>query len=115
MLKWFAILRRIDQSLLWGFAGTVIYSMIFLQPSMRDTTLGRYTTEHEVEYVIVAIFICGMVDVVLKLARLPREYLACHHEWLPPRVGREPPFSRVQFSTKSPKFGLLPKTVLQSP
>lgn len=90
ILQRFAFLRRIDQTLLWGFAGTIVYYMIFLRPSLRDTTLGRYTTEHEVEYVIVAIFICGTVDVIFKLARLPREYLACHHEWLPPRVGREP-------------------------
>ncbi len=52
--------------------------------------LYRYTTEHAVEYVIVALFCWGLVDVLLKVAAFPKESLALRHEWLPQRHGREP-------------------------
>jgi hypothetical protein len=57
---------------------------------MRGTMLHHYTTEHSVEYVIVALFIWRIIDLVLKLLTFPREYLALRQEWLPPRRAREP-------------------------
>jgi biopolymer transport protein ExbB/TolQ/polyhydroxyalkanoate synthesis regulator phasin len=57
---------------------------------MRDTVLYHYTTEHIVEYVIVALFIWGIVDVVLKFVSFPKELLALRQEWLPARTAREP-------------------------
>lgn len=84
------VLRRFDPSLLLGIGGTILFYIVVLQPGMRDSTLTHYTTEHEVEYVIVALFIWGLVDISLKLLSLPREYMAAHHAWLPARLGREP-------------------------
>ena len=57
---------------------------------MRETQLAKYTSEHAVEYVIVMLFFWGMIDIVIKLLSFPRQYLATRHEWLPPRMGREP-------------------------
>lgn len=83
-------LRRLDPSFLLAILGTVLFYGVVLHPSMRGSTLTHYTTEHQVEYVIVVLFIWGLVDITLKLLALPREYMAAHHAWLPSRVGREP-------------------------
>lgn len=56
---------------------------------MRETILHRYTTEHVVEYVIVALFIWGIIDILGKFLSFPRELLALRLDWLPPRQGRE--------------------------
>ncbi len=79
-----------DPSLLFAVPATGIYYAIVFQPEMRDTLLFRYTTEHTIEYVIVAMFMWGMVDVVLKLLTFPREFLALRQTWFPPRSGRVP-------------------------
>lgn len=89
-LRRLQVLRRFDPSLLLGVVGTVLYYSVVLQPGMRKSTLAHYTTEHEVEYVIVALFIWGLIDITIKLLCLPREYMAAHHAWLPARAGREP-------------------------
>lgn len=89
-LRRLQVLRRFDPSLLLGVVGTLLFYGVVLQPGMRETTLAHYTTEHEVEFVIVALFIWGLVDITIKLLSLPREYMAAHHAWLPARVGREP-------------------------
>jgi biopolymer transport protein ExbB/TolQ len=65
------------------------YYVIWL-PSMRGTLLHHYTTEHAVEYVIVGVFIWGIIDIALKLLSFPREIVALRQDWLPPRQGREP-------------------------
>ena len=75
--------------ILAAIATTAFYVVIFL-PSMRGTLLYHYTTEHAVEYVIVAVFIWGIIDIALKLLSFPREILSLRQEWLPPRQGREP-------------------------
>jgi len=48
---------------------------------MHSTLLHRYTTEHPVEYVIVALFIWGLVDIGLKLMAFPKERWATRHDW----------------------------------
>ena len=75
--------------ILAAIATAVFYGVVFL-PSMRGTLLYHYTTEHAVEYVIVAVFIWGIIDIALKLLSFPREILSLRQEWLPPRQGREP-------------------------
>jgi biopolymer transport protein ExbB/TolQ len=82
--------RGVDLSLLLGVAGTVGFYAVILQPSMHGTLLHRYTTEAPVDYVIVAMFIWGVVDLFMKTAGFPREMLALRESWLPPRSGREP-------------------------
>jgi biopolymer transport protein ExbB/TolQ len=82
--------RSIDPSFLLGAAATAAFYGFVNQPSMSASILHRYTSEHVVEYVIVALFIWGLVDILLKLLWLPREILALQQEWLPPRMGREP-------------------------
>ena len=57
---------------------------------MKESLWYRYTTEHAVEYVIVALFIWGLVDIALRLMSFPRQFMALRTEWLPPKVGREP-------------------------
>jgi len=57
---------------------------------MQGSLLQRYTTEHFVDYVIVTLWIWGMVDLLLRLAPAPREVLALRERWLPTRQGIEP-------------------------
>ncbi len=79
-----------DFSFMLGVAATVgFYAMVFFTP-LRDTMLYRYTTEHAVEYVIVALFCWGLMDVLMKVSSFPKESLALRQEWLPQRHGREP-------------------------
>lgn len=86
--KW--LVRALDPAFLMGAIATVAFYVVIHQPAMRDTMLYRYTTEHFVEYVIVALFIWGLMDVALKVLALPKEKLALRHDWLPTRQGREP-------------------------
>lgn len=86
------IARRhgMDVSFLLGAAATAgFYALVFFTP-LRDTMLYRYTTEHAVEYIIIALFWWGLMDMLLKVAAFPKESLALRHEWLPSRHGREP-------------------------
>lgn len=82
--------RRFDPSLILGAVCTVAFYAFVHQPAMRDTMLSRYTTEHAVEYVIVALFIWGLCDIFLKLLCFPKEIWALRQDWLPARAGREP-------------------------
>src|SRR5580704_1832605 len=75
--------------ILAAVATAVFYAVVYL-PSMKGTLLYHYTTEHAVEYVIVAVFIWGIIDIVWKFLAFPREIMALRQEWLPPRQGREP-------------------------
>lgn len=79
-----------DPSLIVAVFCTLIYYAIMLQPSMKGSVLARYTTEHAVDYIIVAMFFWGMVDVALKLCSFPRELFALRADWIAQRTGREP-------------------------
>ena len=85
-----ALLRKFDLSMVLGAAATAIFYGIVLQPAMHHTLIQRYTTEHPVDYVIVAMFMWGIADIVLKTMSFPRESMALREAWLPPRTGREP-------------------------
>lgn len=82
-------LKLIDPSIVLGGLATLAFYGVIHQPAMRDSLLHHYTTEHVVEYAIVALFIWGMTDIVLKLFGFPRELLALRQDWLPPCTGRE--------------------------
>ena len=69
---------------------TFAFYWFVTQESMKESLLHRYTTEHAVEYVIVAFFIWGITDVVLRALGFPREMLALRQDYLPPPGGREP-------------------------
>jgi biopolymer transport protein ExbB/TolQ len=84
------LLRALDPSFFLAALCTVAFYAIVHRPSMHGTLLYHYTTEHVVEYVIVALFIWGIVDVLLKLLYFPRDLLALRQEWLPARTTREP-------------------------
>ncbi len=84
------VTRGVDLSLILGMAGTVGFYAVMLQPSMHGSLLQRYTTEHPVDYVIVGMFIWGVIDLMLKTCAFPREMLALRETWLPSRSGREP-------------------------
>lgn len=79
-----------DPSLMLAIPATGIYYAIVLQPAMRESVLYRYTGVHAVEYVIVAMFLWGMIDVFLKSCSFPRELWALRRPWLPQRTGRVP-------------------------
>jgi biopolymer transport protein ExbB/TolQ len=79
-----------DPSFILAAIATGVFYFVIWLPSMRGTLLHHYTTEHAVEYVIVAVFIWGIIDIALKLLSFPREMLALRQDWLPPRQGREP-------------------------
>ncbi|HUY32655.1 MAG TPA: MotA/TolQ/ExbB proton channel family protein [Pirellulales bacterium] len=82
--------RVTESSWVLGAIATVSFYAIVLQPSMRGTIIHRYTAENAVDYVIVALFFWGGIDVILKLLSFPAEVLALKQNWLPPRKGREP-------------------------
>ena len=85
-----AILRKLDLSFVLGAAATAVFYGIVLQPSFHGTLWQRYATEHPVDYVIVALFLWGISDIILKTFSFPRESMALREMWLPPRTGREP-------------------------
>ncbi len=82
--------RGVDLSLALSAVGTVGFYWVMWQPSMHGSLLARYTTEAPVDYVIVAMFIWGVVDLILKTFTFPRELLALRENFLPARSGREP-------------------------
>lgn len=84
------VLRKLDLSFVLGAVATVIFYGIVLQPSMHDTLLARYATEHPVDYVIVSLFFWGIADILLKSFAFPSESMALRETWLPSRSGREP-------------------------
>ncbi|MBX3414218.1 MAG: MotA/TolQ/ExbB proton channel family protein [Pirellulales bacterium] len=69
---------------------TIAFYALMSQPSMHGTLLHRYTSEHPVEYVIVGLFIWGVVDILFKVLAFPQEMLALRRQWIPPREGRVP-------------------------
>src|SRR5580658_7089714 len=79
-----------DPSFILAAVATAAFYVVIFLPSMRGTLLHHYTPEHAVEYVIVAVFIWGIIDIALKLLSFPREMLALREDWLPPREGRDP-------------------------
>ncbi len=82
--------RVLDPSFMLGAACTAAFYWVVFQPSMHGTVLYRYTTEHAVEYIVVALFMWGLVDLALKLLSFPEEFLALRKDWLPPFQSREP-------------------------
>lgn len=83
-------LRWFDPSLVLAAIATCVFYGIVLQPSMHGTLLHRYTADDPVEYIIVALSMWGLVDLLLKSLRFPAEYRALRQRWLPPSRGREP-------------------------
>ncbi len=83
-------LRMLDPSLIVAGICTVAFYAMVLQPSMQHSLLHRYTTEHVVDYVIVTLWIWGIVDLILRLGGFPRELLALTQTWIPERRGVEP-------------------------
>ncbi|MGL4461077.1 MAG: MotA/TolQ/ExbB proton channel family protein [Planctomycetia bacterium] len=79
-----------DPSLVLAAVATVAYYVVVLQPAFHGTILQKYSTEHPVDYVIVALLFWGLIDLVMKLTAFPREMLAQREKWLPPRAGRLP-------------------------
>ena len=84
------VLAALDGSFLLGAVATAVFYVIVLSPGMHGTLLHRYTTDHLVEYVIVALWFWAVADVLRKVASLPREALSVRRPWLPERRGREP-------------------------
>ncbi len=82
--------RPFDPSFILAAICTAGFYVLINVPSMRGSILHHYTTEHAVEYVIVSVFIWGIIDIALKLLSFPREILSLRQDWLPPRQGREP-------------------------
>ena len=82
--------RLLDPSFALAAVFTVTYYAVILQPGMHDSLLHRYTAEHVVEYAIVALFFWGIIDILFKCSRFPREFRALKRQWLPPFQGREP-------------------------
>lgn len=85
-----SLLRKLDLSMLAGAASTVAFYMVMSLPGFKDSTLAHYTTEHVVEYVIVALLLWGLCDIALRLSCFPVEFAALRRPWLPAKHGREP-------------------------
>lgn len=82
--------KLLDLPLIVAAGLTVLYYWLVTAESMHGTLLHRYTTEHAVEYVIVAFFIWGLVDAAFRACSFPRELLALRQDYLPPIKGAEP-------------------------
>ncbi len=68
---------------------TVAFYIVVFREVPKGSIIHRYTTEHIVEYVVVAFFIWGIVDVVFKLCGFPLEMLALRQPNLRERTGKE--------------------------
>src|SRR5262249_32958737 len=68
---------------------TVAFYVVVFRGVPKGSIIHRYTTEHIVEYVVVAFFIWGIVDVVFKLCGFPLEMLALRQPNLKERTGKE--------------------------
>ncbi|HEX6960473.1 MAG TPA: MotA/TolQ/ExbB proton channel family protein [Lacipirellula sp.] len=77
------LLAALDASFLLGAVSTVIFYIIIHSPAMHGSLLHRYTTEHLVEYVVVALSFWGLADVLGKLFSYPREVFALRRQFLP--------------------------------
>lgn len=84
------LFAALDASFLIGAICSIIFYAIVLSPGMRESLVYRYTAEHPVEYVVVALSFWGLVDVLRKLFSYPSEVMALRQDWLPARTGREP-------------------------
>ncbi len=84
------VLKAIDLPMLVAAALTVVFYVVVNQESFAGSMIRKYTTEHIVEYVVVAFFIWGLVDVVFRLCGLPVEVLALRRNPLPERTATEP-------------------------
>lgn len=85
-----ALSGALDLPLLLAAVQTAAFYWVMSLPAMKGSLLWRYTTEHVVEYVIVALFIWGVTDALLRALGFPRELLALREDWLPARTGQEP-------------------------
>ncbi len=85
------LVRAFDPAFALGTVLTVAFYVAVHQPAMQGTVLHLYTTEHAVEYVVIALFFWGVSDVLLKLLAFPREFRALRQHWLPERKGAELP------------------------
>jgi len=85
-----AFSRMLDLPFAVAVALTVAFYLFVTSDTMKGSMLYRYTTEHLMEYVIVAFFIWGLSDVFFRALTFPREFLALRQEFLPRRTGREP-------------------------
>ncbi len=81
--------KLFDLPLLVGIGLTFLFYWIVGQEAMKDGLLYRYTTEHIVEYVIVAFFLWGLSDVAIRSLGFPRQMLALKQVFLPSRTNRE--------------------------
>ena len=81
--------RVMDPTFLVAGLCTFAFYYVVYQPKMQGSILHRYTTEHVVEHVIVALFIWGIIDLIKNFLKFPRELMALRQDWLPPRQGRE--------------------------
>lgn len=91
-----AVPKILDLPLAIAAALTFAFYWFVTQESMKHGMLNRYTTEHAVEYVIVAFFIWGITDVVVRALGFPREMFALRQDWLPKRTAREPASHAVE-------------------
>jgi hypothetical protein len=78
-----------DVSFVLGAAATIGFYACMLSPVAQGGLLHRYTTEHAVDYIIVALFFWGLMDVLVKLSGFPRDVMALRRDWLPEPAGRE--------------------------
>lgn len=85
-----AFARTMDMTFVLALSATCAYYWVITRPGMEETLLHRYTTEHNVEYVIVGFFIWGITDTLFRALAIPREKNALKHTLLPPSGGREP-------------------------
>ena len=69
---------------------TAAFYVIVFQKVPAGSMIHRYTTEHIVEYVVVAFFIWGIVDVVFKVCGFPLELMALRQPSLRERSGKAP-------------------------
>jgi biopolymer transport protein ExbB/TolQ len=89
-LKKHPLLKAIDLPMLVAAALTVVFYVVVSRDAFKGTLIERYTCEHIMEYVVVAFFIWGLVDVVFRVCSFPLEMMALRQYKLAPRTTKEP-------------------------
>ena len=90
------LIRLAGSSLLWGLVATFIFYFGINSGAVKNETLVRYSTGHPVEYLTIAMFFVGLIDLTFKIFATQKERRALRRGALfPPQRREKEPLDRV--------------------